>query len=91
MPSVALNVALQQPRHRQAVEGIAAMLEAYHRARIHRPACEIDPFGRPPIARGTKKLRCMLLHENGCVFVRILWCRLPTYGAFSIQPIGSIC
>ncbi len=32
VPQVALNAALQQPRHRQAVEGLAAMLDAYRRA-----------------------------------------------------------
>ena len=31
VPQVALNVALQQPRHRQAVEGLAAMLDAYRK------------------------------------------------------------
>ena len=33
VPQVALNAALQQPRHRLAVEGLAAMLDAYRRAR----------------------------------------------------------
>ncbi len=32
VPQVALNAALQQPRHRQAVEGLATMLDDYRRA-----------------------------------------------------------